>query len=74
MKLILAKIIYYAGIVGFIGITIGMFAALAWFIITTIPFFLAILAGFAVLVGFGLLFGWAENIINNTRNVSSADR
>jgi hypothetical protein len=42
-------------------------AALTWFVITTIPFFLAILAGFTVLIGFGMLFGWAETQIDNAK-------
>lgn len=71
MKLILAKIVYYVGIVAFIGVIIGMIAAMTWFIITTIPFFLAILAGFAVLIAFGMLFGWAETQINNAKKYSN---
>lgn len=74
MKLVLAKIVYYVGIVAFIGIIIGMLAAMAWFIITTIPFFLAILAGFAVLIGFGMLFGWAEGIVSSNKNPTGLDR
>lgn len=74
MKLILAKIIYYTGIVSMIGIFIGIVAALTWFVITTIPFFLAIMAGFAVLLGFGMLFGWAEGVITNNRNRTGLDR
>lgn len=70
MKLILAKIIYYTGIVSMIGILIGIVAALVWFTITTIPFFLAILAGFTVLMSFGMLFGWAETQINNAKKYS----
>jgi type III secretory pathway component EscS len=67
MKLILAKIIYYTGIVSLIGVAIGMFAALGWFIVTTIPFFLAILAGFAVLIVFGLAMGWAETQMDRAK-------
>jgi len=67
MKLILAKIIYYTGIVAFIGFSIGMLVALTWFVITTIPFFLAILCGLVVLVGFGMLFGWAETQLDNAK-------
>ena len=74
MKLILAKIIYYTGIVSMIGIFIGIVAALTWFVITTIPFFLAILAGFAVLLGFGMIFGWAEGIIKSNKNPTGLDR
>ena len=74
MKLILAKIIYYVGIVAFIGVIIGMLAAMTWFVITTIPFFLAILAGFAVLTGFGMLFGWAEGIVSSNKNPTGLDR
>lgn len=74
MKLILAKIIYYTGIVSMIGIFIGIVAALVWFTITTIPFFLAILAGFIVLMGFGMLFGWAEGVISTNKNPTGLDR
>jgi hypothetical protein len=74
MKLILAKIIYYVGIVAFVGVGLGMFGAMLWFTITTIPFFLAILAGFAVLIGFGMLFGWAEGIIKSNKNPTGLDR
>ena len=70
MKLVLAKIIYYTGIVAFIGVAIGMLAAMTWFVVTTIPFFLAIMAGLALLVGFGMLFGWAETQLDNAKRYS----
>lgn len=62
-KYMIANIVYYTGLVGFIGIAIGMFGALAWYIIITMPFMLAIAAGIVVLVGLGLLYGWAEDYI-----------
>ena len=63
----IAKIVYYTGLVSMIGMFIGIVAALVWFVITTIPFFLAIVAGVVVLAGFGMLFGWAETQIDNAK-------
>lgn len=67
MKLILAKIIYYTGLVSIVGTGIGLFGAMLWFTITTIPFFLAVVAGFVALIGFGLAMGWAETQIENSK-------
>lgn len=63
MKLIIAKIVYYTGLVSMIGIAIGLVIGLTWYVITTIPFFLAVLGAFALLVGVGMLYGWAEDTI-----------
>ena len=62
-----AKIIYWMGVVSIIGMGIGILAALGWFIITTIPFFLAILAVFAGIIALGLLMGWAETVIEQDK-------
>lgn len=62
-KYMIAKATHYVGITLFVGITIGMLAGLLWFIITTAPFMLMFILGFAVLVGIGILFGWAEDYI-----------
>lgn len=67
MKLMLAKMIYWTGIVSMIGITLGCLAALAWFVITTIPFFLAILAVLGVLIVLGMLMGWAESVMEKDK-------
>jgi predicted ABC-type sugar transport system permease subunit len=71
MKLMIAKIVYYTGIVLMIGIGLGLIIGLTWYIITTIPFFLAVLGAFALLVGVGMLYGWAETVINNDKRYSS---
>lgn len=60
MKLMIAKIVYWVGIVSMIGIALGITVSLAWFFITTIPFALFIIAGFGLLIFFGLAMGWAE--------------
>jgi hypothetical protein len=67
MKLMIAKIVYWAGVVSMIGIALGMAAALIWFVITTIPFALFILLGFAVLILFGLAMGWAETQMDRAK-------
>lgn len=71
MKLRLAKIIYYTGLVAMIGIAIGMFIGMLWFTITTIPFFLAIVAGFVVFAGFAMAMGWAETQIEHSKRYSN---
>lgn len=67
MRLMIAKIIYWVGVVSMIGLALGMAVALAWFVITTIPFMLFILLGFGVLILFGLAMGWAETQMENAK-------
>ena len=72
MKLILAKIIYWLGI-GLIGaIFIGMVGILAWSFLQAVGMvnLLAIgiiVGGFAIVIGYGALFGWAEKEIQKTK-------
>jgi F0F1-type ATP synthase assembly protein I len=63
----IAKIVYYTGLVSMIGIGLGLIIGLTWYIITTIPFFLAVLSAFALLVGVGMLYGWAESVIEKNK-------
>lgn len=74
MKLILAKIIYYTGIVAFIGVAIGMLASMTWLLITLVPFALFIILGLIVLILLGMLFGWAEGIVTSNKNQTGLDR
>lgn len=67
MKLMIAKIVYYTGLALMIGIGLGLIIGLTWYVITTIPFFLAVLGAFALLVGVGMLYGWAETVIQNDK-------
>jgi hypothetical protein len=72
MKIVIAKIVYYVGLVAMVGIGFGSIAALGWFFITTIPFALAIIAALLALTGFGMLFGWAEDTINKSNRYKSS--
>lgn len=47
-----------------LGVGLGLIVGLTWYVITTIPFFLAVLAAFAILLGVAMLFGWAEDTIH----------
>jgi uncharacterized membrane protein len=71
MKLMIAKIIYWTMITLMIGTVLGLTIALAWFTITTIPFAFFVLLGALVLVGMGLLMGWAESVIEKDKRHSN---
>jgi zinc transporter ZupT len=62
----IAKIVYYTGLALMIGTGIGLVIGLAWYMITSIPFFLAVLAGIIILAGIAMLFGWAEDTIQKS--------
>ncbi len=69
MKLLAARTIYWLGIALLIAATIGIFGALIWGFLSWFPpeHLMAMgifVGGFAVLIGFGLLFNWAENYLN----------
>jgi uncharacterized membrane protein len=72
MKLMIAKIVYWTMITLMIGLALGLAIALAWFTITTIPFAFFVLLGALVLVGFGLLMGWAETVIEKDKRYKSS--
>lgn len=71
MKLMIAKIVYWTTITLMIGLTLGLAIALAWFTITTIPFAFFVLLGAIIVVGFGLLMGWAESVIEKDKRQSN---
>jgi uncharacterized membrane protein len=71
MKLMTAKIVYWTTITLMIGLALGLAIALAWFTITTIPFAFFVLLGALILVGFGLLMGWAESVIEKEKRYSN---
>jgi uncharacterized membrane protein len=71
MKLMIAKIVYWTVITLMIGLALGLAIALAWFTITTIPFAFFVLLGALILVGFGLLMGWAESVIEKEKRYSN---
>lgn len=67
----IAKIVYWTVITLMIGLALGLAIALAWFTITTIPFAFFVLLGALILVGFGLLMGWAESVIEKEKRYSN---
>lgn len=71
MKLMIAKIVYWTMITLMIGLALGLAIALAWFTITTIPFAFFVLLGALVLVGMGLMMGWAESVIEKDKRYSN---
>jgi hypothetical protein len=71
MKLMIAKIVYWTMITLMIGLALGLTIALAWFTITTIPFAFFVLLGVLILVGMGLLMGWAESVIEKDKRYSN---
>jgi ABC-type Mn2+/Zn2+ transport system permease subunit len=60
MKLMLAKLIHLMGIVLAIGMALGIVGLILWAALMMIPIMGYIFLGFAGLIGFGFLFGWAE--------------
>jgi hypothetical protein len=67
MKLMIAKIVYWTMVTLLIGTALGLVIALAWFTITTIPFAFFVFLFGLVIVGLGLLMGWAESIIEKDK-------
>jgi hypothetical protein len=67
MKLMIAKIVYWTMVTLLIGTALGLVIALAWFTITTIPFAFFVLLFGLVIVGLGLVMGWAESIIEKDK-------
>ena len=68
MKLMLAKAIYIIGIAIAIGLALGLVGSVLWvaFIMLPIAGYLFLL--FVGLLGFGFLFGWAENELEKDKN------
>jgi len=67
MKLMIAKIVYWTMVTLLIGTALGLVIALAWFTITTIPFAFFVLLFGLVIVGLGLLMGWAESVMEKDK-------
>lgn len=68
MKLLAAKTIYWLGIVLLVAALVACFGAiiwgfLSWFSPEQVMAMGIIVGGFAVLIGFGLLFNWAEKVL-----------
>lgn len=71
MKLMIAKTVYWTMVTLMIGVALGLVIALAWFTITTIPFAFFVLLFALVLIGLGLLMGWAESVIEEDKRQSN---
>lgn len=68
MKLLAAKTIYWLGIVLLVVALVACFGAIIWGFLSWFPpehliAMAIIVGGFAVLIGFGLLFNWAEKVL-----------
>lgn len=71
MRTILAKAIYYVGVVSMVGLAIGMGVSFIWLLVTLIPYALFFILGLLAFTGFGLLFGWAERELDRSKSYTN---
>lgn len=67
MKLMTAKIVYWTVIAALIGVAVGLGISALWFLISIMPFGIFFALGIVVLIGLGLLMGWAESVMDKDR-------
>jgi len=68
MKLMLAKAIYIIGIAIAIGLALGLVGSVLWIAFLMLPIMGYLVLLFVGLLGFGFLFGWAENELEKDKN------
>jgi hypothetical protein len=67
MKLMLAKLIYIIGIAIALGLSVGTVVAAVWIAFMLLPIMGYLILLIVGLFGYGLLFGWAESHIEESR-------
>jgi uncharacterized protein YacL len=72
MKLMTAKIVYWTVVTAMIGVVLGLIISTLWFLISMIPYGIFFVIGLAVVVGLGLLMGWAESVMDKDKAYKSS--
>ena len=67
MKLMLAKAIYIIGIAIAIGLALGLIGFFLWVAFLMLPIMGYLILLFVGLIGFGFLFGWAEDELEKAK-------
>ena len=67
MKLMLAKAIYIIGIAIAIGLALGLIGFFLWVAFLMLPIMGYLILLFVGLLGFGFLFGWAEDELEKAK-------
>jgi hypothetical protein len=68
MKIMLARAVYVLGIAITIGLALGLVGSVLWVAFLMIPIMGYIILGFVGLIGFGMLYGWAEKVLEQDTN------